>query len=71
MANQSIAEKFQENLLHYSQTESIEERQSIEESLGAIMARNMLFLCWICPAFPCLRVNTELFTIFRWYDACN
>src|SRR6185295_6458909 len=33
MANQSIAEKFQENLLHYSQTESIEERQSIEESL--------------------------------------
>jgi adenylate cyclase len=33
MANQSIAEKFQENLLHYSQTESIEERQSIEEGL--------------------------------------
>ncbi len=33
MVTQSIAEKFQENLLHYSQTESIEERHSIEESL--------------------------------------
>src|ERR1051325_10874745 len=33
MANQSMSEKFQENLLLYSQTESIEERQNIEASL--------------------------------------
>ena len=31
--DQSISQKFHENLLLYSQTESIEERQSIEESL--------------------------------------
>ncbi len=37
MANQSLSEKFQENLLLYSQTESIEERHSIEaESLGRL-----------------------------------
>jgi adenylate cyclase len=31
--DQSISQKFHENLLLYSQTESVEERQSIEESL--------------------------------------
>jgi adenylate cyclase len=31
--DQSISQKFQENLLLYSQTESIDERQNIEESL--------------------------------------
>ncbi len=33
MANQSLSEKFQENLLLYSQTESTEERHQIEETL--------------------------------------
>jgi adenylate cyclase len=33
MANQSLSEKFQENLLLYSQTESTEERHRIEETL--------------------------------------
>jgi class 3 adenylate cyclase len=33
MASHSISEKFQEHLLHYSQTESTEERHSIEEAL--------------------------------------
>jgi adenylate cyclase len=33
MADQSLAEKFQEHLLLYSQTESIEERHAIEEIL--------------------------------------
>src|SRR6266540_440863 len=33
MANQSLSEKFQENLLLYSQTESTEERHQIEEVL--------------------------------------
>jgi adenylate cyclase len=35
MMNKSMSEKFQEHLLQYSQTEKIEERHSIEETLWA------------------------------------